>query len=98
MIGKDQEWMLTKAEKADTMALKALANGTAADYQQKRALDWILAATCVYDLSYKPSPPFSQTDTVFSEGRRWVGLQILREINLPVERLPGRDKNSEHGT
>lgn len=61
-------------------AVKALSTGTANDAQQKRALDWIIRTVCgTYDLSYRPD---SDRDTVFAEGKRHVGMQIVKMMKL----------------
>lgn len=64
----------------DTMAIKALATGTASEGQQRRALDWIINTLCgTYDLSYRPD---SERNTAFAEGKRFVGLQLIKQIKL----------------
>lgn len=69
---------------ADTMAIKALATGTANDGQQKRALAWIINAVCgTYDLSFRPGES-GDRETAFAEGKRHVGLQIVKHINGSV--------------
>lgn len=73
------------APKHITLALKALSHGNANEHQQRNALKWIVTDLCrTYDLSYRPS---SDRDTVFAEGKRFVGLQIVQEINLPAALL-----------
>lgn len=73
------------------MAIKSLASGTASDSQQKAALRWIVETLCeTYGLSYRPA---SDRDTVFAEGKRHVGMQIVKQINLvmkPSNDLPAR--------
>lgn len=67
--------------KIDIYALKALAKGEASEGQQRRVLDWIIQqAAGTYDVSYRSS---SDRDTAFAEGRRFVGLQIVKLLNLP---------------
>jgi hypothetical protein len=68
---------------ADSYAIKALATGTANEGQQKRALDWIINTLCAtYDLSYRPG---SDRDTAFAEGKRHVGLQIVKQVNVNLK-------------
>jgi len=63
-------------------AIKALATGTANDNQQKLAVDYIINALCgTYDLSYRPGED-GDRQTTFAEGRRFVGLQIVKFINM----------------
>lgn len=71
--------------KADVYALKALAAGNASEGQQKRALAWIVnAAARTYDLSFSPA---SDRETSFAEGRRFVGLQVVKLVNMPGDVL-----------
>lgn len=61
-------------------AFQALAGGTASEGQQKMVLDWIInGAANTYDLSFDPE---SDRNTSFAEGRRFVGLQIVKMLNL----------------
>lgn len=67
---------------ADAAAIKALAAGTATEDQQRRALKWMVEkACCTYDVSYRPS---GDRDTAFAEGRRFVGIQIVKMVNLDM--------------
>jgi hypothetical protein len=83
---KDQAaWLPAKYELADLSAVQALANGLADEYQQKRALKWIIENVCgTYQLSYRPT---SDRDTAFAEGRRFVGLQIVKALHLSTSTL-----------
>lgn len=81
-------WPRGSPEEHVTRAVKALAAGVANEGQQKTVLRWIIeeiAAT--YGLSYQPK---SDRDTAFMEGRRYVGLQIVQEINITEEGLERR--------
>ena len=70
--------------KSVTMAIKALAEGTAAPDQQQMALSWIINELCAtYDLSYRPD---SDRDTIFAEGKRFVGLQLVLETKINLNR------------
>jgi hypothetical protein len=79
--GHSEPWAATQWTKADAYALKALANGTANEAQQKRALDWILRTCGLRDLSFRPE---SDRATAFAEGKRFVGLQIAKMMQLPA--------------
>jgi hypothetical protein len=82
---RDKAYAPAPYEIADIVAIKALANGTAMEHQQKRAMDWIIRAACAtYDLSYRPE---SDRDTAFAEGRRFVGLQIVKALHLEISIL-----------
>jgi hypothetical protein len=70
-------------DEADTYAIKALAAGVANEGQQKRALDWIINTLCAtYDLSYRPE---SDRDTAFAEGKRHIGLQLVKQVKLVLK-------------
>ena len=78
-------WMPPDYEEADVHAIRALQSGTASVDQQQRALAYIinqLAGT--YDLSYRPN---SDHDTAFAEGKRFVGLEIVKFLNLDLRRI-----------
>lgn len=63
-----------------TGAIKALHAGSASAGQQQRVLRWIIEALCgTYDLSYRPQ---SERDTSFAEGKRFVGMQIVKQLKL----------------
>jgi hypothetical protein len=77
-------------EPADVGAIQALHRGDASPEQARRALRFIienLAGT--YDLSYRPD---SDRDTAFAEGKRYVGLQLVKMTHLRLK--PAKD--SEH--
>lgn len=64
---------------ATVYAIRALAEGKATEGQQKTALDWIINhASGLYDLSYRPGGTDGDRATVFHEGRRFVGSQIVK--------------------
>jgi hypothetical protein len=77
-------WKPAEWEDADAHAIKALSRGDADEIQQKRALDWIITkAARTYDMSYHPEKP---GDTAFAEGSRFVGLQIVKLVNITLSR------------
>jgi hypothetical protein len=76
-------------DKADAGALQAVGNGTASPEQQTRALRWIMeSAGGLYDLSYRPGGTDGERDTCFAEGRRFVGLQIVKLLKINIGALP----------
>lgn len=79
-------WKPPLYEPGDASALQALASGTAEPYQQKRALEWIVAAAGTYDLSFRPGPG-GERDTAFAEGKRFLGLQIVKLLKINVSKL-----------
>lgn len=74
-------------DEATAFAFKALASGTANDGQQKAVVDYILAVSGAYDLSYRPDAMGGDRATAFAEGKRFVGLQLIKMMNLPVGRI-----------
>lgn len=73
-----------KYELADAGAIQALLRGEADAGQQKRALEWIInAAAGTYEVSYVPD----SDQTIFAEGRRFVGLQIVKLMKLNLNTM-----------
>lgn len=73
-------------------SLQGLMRGDAPADAQRKALDFIIheiAAT--YDLSFTPGDTHA---TAFAEGRRWVGLQIVRLLKVNLMRAEGRKRNA----
>jgi len=67
-------------DKQVIIAVQALNTGTANEGQQRLALDWIITkASRTYDLSFHPD---SERGSAFAEGRRSVGLQIVKLLGL----------------
>lgn len=76
---------------ADAGAFQALARGDAAPHLQKRALQWLIAqAAGTYDLSFRPGADGDRA-TAFAEGRRFVGLQVVKLLNVNIDRLKKDD-------
>jgi hypothetical protein len=83
-----QPWDVPPADEYDIRAVKALAAGVASDGQQKRALDWIIrVAAGTYDLSFRPGVDGYRA-TEFAEGKRFVGLQLVRLVNMKMPERP----------
>lgn len=79
-----QPWMPAPYEAGDTAALQALANGTANDGQQRRALHWIIYSACkTYDLPYIPGPN-GDRETAFAAGMMHVGQQIVKQLKIAI--------------
>ena len=67
-------------EPADVRAIQSLQTGEATPEMQKRALDFMINKVCqTYDLSYRPE---SDRETVFAEGRRFTGLQLVKMLSI----------------
>src|SRR6185437_11911050 len=81
-LPKADPWKPAAWENADAGAIQALMRGDAAAHQQQRAIKFIVEQVCgTYDLSYRSA---SDRDTCFAEGKRSVGLQIVKltHVNL----------------
>lgn len=83
-------------EASDIEAVKALAKGEARPDQQVRALEWIIkTAAGTYEMSFRSDADGGERETAFAEGRRFVGLQLVKLINLPPKVVAAmRDKNA----
>lgn len=78
-----QDW-----DKADANALQALERGEADPDQQRRALDWIITKACrTYDMTFFPGGLEGQRNSDLAQGRRFVGLQIVKLLKLALSRM-----------
>lgn len=78
-------WKPVEWEPADIAAIQALVRGDASPEQQRRAVDYIINDIAgTYDMSYRPD---SERDSVFAEGKRFVGLTIVKAIKLNLARM-----------
>jgi hypothetical protein len=88
-----EPWKPPRWEVADAAAIQAVALGRASQDQQRRAMTFIIHNLCgTYDVSYRPG---SSEDTIFAEGKRFVGLECVKFINLNLSKL--RNKPAEEG-
>ena len=72
-------------------AFQALARGDADARLQRIALDWLIEkAAMTYDLSFSPE---GERATSFAEGRRFVGLQVIKMTKLDIDKLTKATKN-----
>jgi hypothetical protein len=86
-------WKPSDWELPDAAAIQALSRGDAGPDQQQRALRFIIEKLAgTYDMSYRSG---KADDTAFAEGKRHVGLQIVKLIHLSLGALQG--KPSEQG-
>lgn len=90
-VAENSPWMPPRYELADVSALQALQRGEASAEQQRRALKWLIGPACgAYDMSYRPGED-GRRDTDFAEGRRFVGLQIVKLLNADISKLRRND-------
>lgn len=86
VVNDNAPWKPAAWELADAGAIQALARGDATKDQQGRALKWVIeSASAAYDMSYRPGD--SSRDTDFAEGRRSVGLQIVKLLKMNLSEL-----------
>lgn len=84
-------------ELPDVAALQALQRGDASADQQKRGLDYIINLAGTYDLNYCPGGDDGRRDTDFAEGKRFVGLQIVKALKLNLAALRQANSTQETG-
>ena len=83
--GDHPAWEPASLDPGVAAALQALEKGSANLHQQKLALNWLIHKCCrTYDLSYRPG---RDGETAFAEGRRFVGLQLVRVLALKLGTL-----------
>ncbi len=87
-------WKPFPYELADVSAIQACVAGTASAEQQKRALQWIVGCAGTYDMSYRPGQA-GDRDTAFAEGKRFVGLQVVKMTKLNVGLLRRSHPNAD---
>lgn len=76
--------MPVEYELADVSAFQALERGEADEFQQKRALKWLIErAAGTYEFQYYPS----DRDTSFALGRAFVGQQVVKLLRLNLSQL-----------
>ena len=92
---RDPAWMPVAYDVREIEAVKALARGEATVVQQQVALKWLIETACgTYDLSYRSDGDGGERETAFAEGRRFVGLQMVKLINLAPKLVAAmRDNN-----
>ena len=85
---KREAWHPPDWEIPDAAALQALARGTATEEQQRRALQYVIENICgTYDMSFRSGRP---DDSAFAEGKRFVGLQIVKLLKLNLGAIRGK--------
>lgn len=83
MKPRDAAWKPVDYGSRDVEAVKALANGEATPEQQKLVLDWIVnMAAGTYELSFRSDQDGGDRETAFAEGRRFVGMQVVKLVNM----------------
>lgn len=92
-VPRPEAWKPAEWKPEDAYAVKAVIAGIASEAQQQRAMAFIINQVCgTYDLSYRPT---SDRDTAFAEGKRFIGLQLVKFFKMNIAALSG--KNTEQG-
>jgi hypothetical protein len=91
---RDPAWKPVDYTHADVMALKALARGEATPDQQRSAVAWMIGSAGTYDLSFRSDVDGGDRETAFAEGKRFMGLQLVKLINMP-EKLVAKLRETE---
>ena len=82
-------WKPAPWDVAEVAALQSLSKGEAGPHEQKRALAYIVNILgMTYEHTYFPS----DRDTAFANGRRYVGLQIVKALKLDLSEFTGERK------
>lgn len=66
---------------SDVRALSAVWSGTGDADQQRRALIAVHKIAQTSDMSYRPNDHGGERDSIFAEGKRFVGLQMQKFID-----------------
>lgn len=75
-------WQAPSLDPAIGGALRAMHEGNAEPHQQKKLLEWLVNDLCeTHGLSFRPD---SDRATAFAEGKRFVGLQIIKQLNVTI--------------
>ena len=86
-LEENAPWLPVPYDLADAGSLQALARGDASPDAQKRALKWIIEkAAATYEPSYRPGEE-GERDSAFAEGRRHVGLNIVKLLKLNLQAM-----------
>ena len=81
------------------MAIRALWTGTANDAQQGEVRDWLQYVTgtgAFADMSFRPGGAEAERETAFAEGKKFVGLQILKMLHpITLEAVKQESKKKQ---
>ena len=92
---KQNPWDPPDGGEAVVYAIRALADGKANDGQQKLIWNWLGYITgtgdSFADLSFRPGED-GRRNTDFAEGKRFVGLQIPKQLHPALTPKPKPDR------
>lgn len=85
---RDPAWLPAAYAAADLEAVQACSQGIANEHQQKRAIDWLInSVSGTYELSFRSDADGGERETAFAEGRRFVGMQVVKAVNLSPQNI-----------
>jgi len=86
-MSREDPWKPDDYEPADITAIQQVLQGTASEEMQKRAMAFIIETLCgTYQPSYRTGTE-GRRDTDYAEGKRFVGLQIVKLQHLIASKL-----------
>lgn len=81
---------------AEIYAIQALARGSANEYQQTLAWNFITKRLCETDrMPFWPGGEDGRRATDFAAGKQWVGLQLRKILNLKPKTVFGNSPPSQ---
>lgn len=92
-MSEDECFQVAQVTEEEHVALKMLRAGEADSYQQVLALKVITSQFArTHDILFIPG---AADQSAFLAGRAFVGLQILKHLNIPVGKLEDDGKQSD---
>lgn len=91
--GKVEPWAVPDYGLPEASAIQALYHGTASEEQQREAFTYIVQQLCgIGELSFRP-PAIDPNGhaAAFAEGKRFVGLQLVKFAQLNLALLRKKD-------
>lgn len=80
-------WKPPKYEDHIPTAFQALLRGDCPAHLQQAVLRWLIWDLCgTYDMAYRPGGPEGERDTGFALGKQFVGQQIVKLVNIRVNK------------
>jgi hypothetical protein len=85
-------WVPPIYDEQTMRAFQAVGAGIANADQQKIMIRHLMELTACYDLSFRPDEHGGERASAFAEGKRFVGLQIRKMLDLPVGQVFNQSK------
>jgi hypothetical protein len=78
-------WQPIDTSVEELAAIHAMADGAANDRQQMLIIEWLMRATAVTEMEFRPT---GERESNFAAGKRFVGLQFftLARSRIPAEK------------